>query len=93
MNDANRRAAAGAGHSHGGTMRLTPARVNRLEILLALPWPLALAPRADLEDLLADLADLQGTVARLEQRLQDAEGDARRFCGLAGAALRERMEG
>ena len=69
-------------------MRLTPARVNRLEILLVLPWHFVPVPRADLEDLLADLADLQGTVAHLEQRLQNAEGDARRFCGLAGAALR-----
>jgi len=37
-------------------MRLTPARLSRLEILLALPWTLVPVPRADLEDLLADLA-------------------------------------
>ena len=75
-------------------MRLTPERVNRLEILLTVPWPLILAPRADLAGLLADLADLQGTVARLEQRLEDAEGDARYYQRLAGAALRgEGVEG
>ena len=69
-------------------MKLTPERMMELEIELSTPWPVVLLRRAEVVDLLADLADLQGTVARLEERLQDAEGDARRFCGLAGAALR-----
>jgi len=78
-------------------MRLTPERIERLEKALDLRSHvpgLRVIGDGDLEDLLADLVDLHATVARLEQRLQDAEGDARRFCGLAGAAMRgERVKG
>ena len=41
-----------------------------------------------LRDLLEERRDMHATIAHLEQRLQDAEADARRFCGLAGAAMR-----
>ena len=76
-------------------MRLTPERIARLERALDLSShvpALRIISDADLADLLADWREMHATIARLEERLQDAEGDARRFCGLAGAAMRERGE-
>ena len=72
-------------------MRLTPERIDRLEKALDLGSHvpvLRVISDGDLADLLTDWRELHATVARLEQRLQDAEADARRFCGLAGAAMR-----
>ena len=78
-------------------MRVTPERIDRLEKALDLGSHVPVfrvISEDDLADLLADWREMHGTVARLEQRLEDAEGDARRFCGLAGAALRgEGVEG
>ena len=73
-------------------MRLTPENIDWLESRLSLSRYLVRG--AEIVDLLADWREMHAKVARLEQRLQDAEGDARRFCGLAGAAMRgERVKG
>ena len=77
-------------------MKLTPENVDRLDRALDLSSHipcLRVISDADLAGLLADWREMHATIARLEQRLRDAEGDARRFCGLAGAAMRESAEG
>ena len=68
-------------------MRLTPEKIDRLETM-ALVAPIVLLRPAVLLAVVSDLREMHARIARLEQRLQDAEGDARRFCGLAGAAMR-----
>ena len=68
-------------------MKLTPAKIDRLEVM-ALALPVVFLAPGTLRDLLEERRILRREIAHLEQPLQDAEGDARRFCGLAGAAIR-----
>lgn len=71
-------------------MRLTTEKIDHLETM-ALVLPMVLLRRATLLALLADWRDMRARLARLEERLRQAESDTRYYHGLAGTAIRREL--